>query len=91
MWSLGATLYTMVVGRPPYMARNEMELIEMHKTTPLQIPNSLDPHLRCVGAVPWDPLLCSLASSCGYSVILPGACWSGCLTKTRKHAPRWKS
>lgn len=46
MWALGATLFTLVVGHPPFLARNEMELVEMLKSAPLNIPQHLDPHLR---------------------------------------------
>lgn len=28
IWALGATLYCLVVGSPPYMANTQMELIE---------------------------------------------------------------
>ena len=39
----------MVVGAPPFMAENEMKLVEMMKTKELRIPTDslMDPHLRC--------------------------------------------
>lgn len=33
IWALGATLYTMVVGHPPFMANNEHELVEKLRST----------------------------------------------------------
>lgn len=48
VWSLGATLHTMVVGVPPYMAETEMALVEKLKTEPFRLSTAvqLDPHLR---------------------------------------------
>jgi serine/threonine protein kinase/serine/threonine protein phosphatase PrpC len=48
IWALGATLHTMVVGIPPYMADNEFELVEKlkHEEFRLAATVQLDPHLR---------------------------------------------
>lgn len=50
VYSLGVTLYNMVVGAPPFMAKNEIELVELVKSTEIRIPTDslMDPHLRCV-------------------------------------------
>ncbi len=44
----GVTLYTMIVGTPPFMAENEFKLVEMVKSTEIRIPTDtlMDPHLR---------------------------------------------
>jgi serine/threonine protein kinase len=36
IYSLGATLFTLITGSPPYMADTEMELVEKQRTQPLQ-------------------------------------------------------
>ena len=46
MWSLGATLYQLVVGKPPFLASNMFLLAEKIKTTRADIPLHLDPALR---------------------------------------------
>ena len=49
VWSLGATLYNMVFGRPPWMAKNQLVLAEKIQNIELQFPSgfgSVDPHLR---------------------------------------------
>lgn len=50
VWSLGATLYMMVVGRPPWMADNEIELAERVQRVELRFPKDterpLKPHLK---------------------------------------------
>jgi serine/threonine protein kinase len=48
IWSLGATLYMMVCGRPPWLGRNELELSHRIQHVELTFPNAkdLDPHLR---------------------------------------------
>ncbi len=48
IWSLGATLHTMVVGVPPFMAANELELVQMLKTQDFRLSKNvaLDPHLQ---------------------------------------------
>lgn len=50
VWSLGATLYMMVVGRPPWMADNEIELAERVQRVELRFPKDaerpLRPHLK---------------------------------------------
>jgi [calcium/calmodulin-dependent protein kinase] kinase len=50
IWALGATLHTMVVGVPPYMADNEWQLVEKLKTEDFRLSTTvqLDPHLRNV-------------------------------------------
>jgi len=48
MWALGATLHQMVVGSPPFMGRNELELVEILKRGEFRvaIEVQLDPHLK---------------------------------------------
>eukprot|EP01039_Chlorochromonas_danica_P006130 gene6130-6750_t len=47
VFALGATLYYMVVGRPPWMARNQIDLARMIKNIELVFPNdNIDPHLK---------------------------------------------
>ena len=53
IWSLGATLYMLVVGEPPWMANNEIELARKVKNDELVFPESTDrapyrlsPHLK---------------------------------------------
>uniref|UniRef100_A0A7S2RB86 Protein-serine/threonine phosphatase n=1 Tax=Rhizochromulina marina TaxID=1034831 RepID=A0A7S2RB86_9STRA len=48
IWSLGATLYMLVCGRPPWMGRNELELSHQIQHIELSFPNAqrLDPHVR---------------------------------------------
>ncbi|CAE7884991.1 unnamed protein product, partial [Symbiodinium sp. KB8] len=50
IWALGATLYTIVVGRPPFLANNQMELAEEVKTKQPAFPSVVqaDPYLRDV-------------------------------------------
>ena len=47
VYSLGATLYTLVVGHPPFMARNETELASLVTTQDVKIPRCLLVHCRC--------------------------------------------
>jgi serine/threonine protein kinase len=50
IWGLGATLYNMVVGHPPWIAENQLHLahkvqnFEVH--FPIECDSSLDPHLK---------------------------------------------
>jgi serine/threonine protein kinase/serine/threonine protein phosphatase PrpC/CRP-like cAMP-binding protein len=48
MWALGATLHTMVTGTPPFMGKNEFELVEKLKKGEFRvsIEVQLDPHLK---------------------------------------------
>jgi calcium/calmodulin-dependent protein kinase kinase 2 len=50
VWGLGATLYNLVIGCPPWKAKNQLELAEMVKHTELRFPSSmavtLDSHLK---------------------------------------------
>ena len=50
VWGLGATLYNMVIGHPPWMAANEIELAQMVQHFELTFPEvdaiSMDPHLK---------------------------------------------
>jgi len=48
MWSAGASLYSLVVGRPPFMAKDEMALVEAVTNEELKIEKRMvaDPFLR---------------------------------------------
>jgi serine/threonine protein phosphatase PrpC len=50
VWSLGATLYMMIIGHPPWLADNEIELSGKVQRDELCFPGdierSMDPHLR---------------------------------------------
>lgn len=46
MYALGATLYCLVVGKPPFMAPNEFLLVKKLKSEEPSYPPTLDPHLR---------------------------------------------
>jgi serine/threonine protein kinase/CRP-like cAMP-binding protein len=49
VWGLGATLYNMVVGQPPWMADNELELAETVRNMELTYPDNtqyIDPYLK---------------------------------------------
>jgi [calcium/calmodulin-dependent protein kinase] kinase len=48
IWSLGATLYNMVVGKPPWMAQNQIQLAHQIQHIELAFPTELelDPHLK---------------------------------------------
>lgn len=50
VWSLGATLYMMVIGRPPWLADNEIVLAEKVQrdelTFPKEYERTMEPHLK---------------------------------------------
>lgn len=47
VFALGASLYFMVFGKPPWMAKNAIELAIKVKNIELSFPNDLiDPHLK---------------------------------------------
>ena len=51
IWSLGATLYMLVCGRPPWMGKNELELAHKIELVELTFPPevlgvALDPHIK---------------------------------------------
>lgn len=47
IFALGATLYYMICGRPPWMGRNVMDLAMKIKNIELTFPSSIiDPHLK---------------------------------------------
>ncbi|KAI9996706.1 hypothetical protein PInf_014449 [Phytophthora infestans] len=50
VWSLGATLYMMVIGHPPWMADNEIVLAERVQRVELRFPKdverTMEPHLK---------------------------------------------
>ncbi|KAL0585339.1 hypothetical protein ABG067_004871 [Albugo candida] len=50
VWSLGATLYMMVIGRPPWLADNEIKLAERVQQDELcfsfETSEKMDPHLK---------------------------------------------
>lgn len=47
VWGLGATLYNLVVGSPPWKANNQLELAEMVKYMELRFPSSVMVTLDC--------------------------------------------
>lgn len=47
VFALGATLYFMICGRPPWMARNQIDLATKIKNIELTFPvTTIDPHLK---------------------------------------------
>ncbi len=46
LYSLGATLYNMIVGVPPYDADDVIKIIEMHSTEPFPLPSSRNPDAK---------------------------------------------
>ncbi|KAL1922240.1 uncharacterized protein VTP21DRAFT_9779 [Calcarisporiella thermophila] len=46
IWSMGITLYCMVLGRLPFTSTNIIELYESIRTAPIDIPSLLDPQLQ---------------------------------------------
>ena len=48
VYSLGVTLYNLVVGSPPFMAENELKLVEKVQTESVRFPTDvvMEPHLR---------------------------------------------
>ena len=50
IFALGATLYCMVVGNPPWMANNQIELANQITNCDLVFPEEtiLDPHLKVI-------------------------------------------
>ena len=46
LYSLGATLYNMVVAVPPYDADDVMKIIEMHSTAPFPQPSERNPKVK---------------------------------------------
>ena len=50
VWGLGATLYNLVIGHPPWMAKNQIQLAEMVKNIELRFPfeaeRTMDPHMK---------------------------------------------
>jgi len=47
LWSVGAVLFEMVAGRPPFAAQNQVELLKVIKR-PLQIPGDVDLSRPCL-------------------------------------------
>ncbi|MGB7158679.1 MAG: protein kinase [Tepidisphaeraceae bacterium] len=45
IYSLGCTLYTLLVGRPPFTAKTAMEVITKHMKEPITPPSVLDEHI----------------------------------------------
>ncbi|RYH24737.1 cyclic nucleotide-binding domain-containing protein [archaeon] len=49
IFALGATLYYMVVGRPPWMAKNQIDLATKIKNIELTFPSEhVDPHMKVI-------------------------------------------
>jgi hypothetical protein len=54
VFALGATLYFMICGRPPWMAKNQIDLATKIKNIELTFPaNTIDPHLKVGRLVGW--------------------------------------
>ncbi|MDQ3439793.1 MAG: serine/threonine protein kinase, partial [Planctomycetota bacterium] len=45
IYSLGCTLYTLLVGRPPFVAKTAMEVITKHMKEPVTPPSVIDDHV----------------------------------------------
>jgi serine/threonine protein kinase/membrane protein implicated in regulation of membrane protease activity len=45
IYSLGCTLYTLLVGRPPFVAKTAMEVITKHMKEPITPPSVIDEHV----------------------------------------------
>ena len=45
IYSLGCTLYTLLVGRPPFTAKTAMEVITKHMKEPITPPSVIDDHV----------------------------------------------
>jgi eukaryotic-like serine/threonine-protein kinase len=45
IYSLGCTLYTLLVGRPPFVAKTAMEVITKHMKEPITPPSVIDDHV----------------------------------------------
>jgi CRP-like cAMP-binding protein/predicted Ser/Thr protein kinase len=46
VFALGATLYYLVMGRPPWMAKNQIDLARQITNIELSFPVNVDPHLK---------------------------------------------
>lgn len=46
VWGLGATLYMMFFGRPPFVAEGVLKLFELIQETELNLPSTANPHLQ---------------------------------------------
>ncbi len=47
LWSIGIILYEMIVGQPPYKARNHYELVQKIETSTIYIPKSIEVSNDC--------------------------------------------
>lgn len=49
IFALGATLYFLVMGRPPWMAKNQIDLATKIRNIELSFPKeNIDPHLKVI-------------------------------------------
>lgn len=64
IFALGATLYCMVVGHPPWMANNQIDLANQIISMDLVFPEGiiLDPHLKVILHGMSSLLICMLLS-----------------------------
>ena len=46
LYSLGATMYNMIVGVPPFDANDVMKIIEMHSNAPFPMPKTRNPNVK---------------------------------------------